>query len=382
MAHILSLFVNLFSGQYSDYNNRHDVMFSRCDKIIDSKRKAPIRSFRCFQLCTVYIRSLKFLNTLKINQNTLLTFFCQFRQLSYHSFCKMNAPSFSHLSDFVHKHLLWNSLFHHSLQIDHTRLWHQLDLLHLLNIVLKILQQNILLIFLFLWIKLQVFLKGIEECVLRAWHFQKKLYNNYTVFPFFCQAFLISLPALGAEVIDLGTFGPVFSVEEENMIVSLKRKLQLLDEAGKLDDLKEQWKQKIKDNFKRPKPVAGIVNTTEARSFHHDPTLIIEHDIQTPKGDYLARKGDTLNPLLVMKPEKGFLFINGEDDTQIDFAKQHLEHFDVILVAGSPLDAERQLKVPVFFDQGGYLTTHYGIKQVPAFLIVDHNLLLVREVKP
>ena len=166
------------------------------------------------------------------------------------------------------------------------------------------------------------------------------------------------------------------------MIVVLKRKLQFLEEAGQLDILKEQWKQKIKENFKRPKAVAGISKTVEARSFHHDPTLIIEHDIKTPKGDYLCRKGDKLNPLLVMKPEKGFLFINGDDVDQIEFSKQHLEMFDVVLVEGSPLDVETQLNVPVFFDQGGYLTKHYGIKQVPALLSVDHNLLLIREVKP
>jgi len=193
---------------------------------------------------------------------------------------------------------------------------------------------------------------------------------------FFCSTLL------GVESIDMGTFGPVFSVEEENMILALKRKLQLLDETGKLEELKEQWKQRIQENFKRPKAVDGIVNTVEARSFHHDPTLVIEHDIQTPKGDYLARKGDKLNPLLVMNPEKGFLFINGDDTEQIDFAKRHLEHFDVVLVAGSPLEVEQQVQVPVFFDQGGYLTRHYGIKQVPALLSVDHNLLLIREVEP
>ena len=193
---------------------------------------------------------------------------------------------------------------------------------------------------------------------------------------FFCSTLL------GVESIDMGTFGPVFSVEEENMILALKRKLQLLEEAGKLDALKAQWTQKIKENFKRPKSVEGIVRTVEERSFHHDPTLVIEHDIQTPKGDYLARKGDKLNPLLVMNPEKGFLFINGDDTEQIDFAKSPLEPFDVVLVSGSPLEVEQQVQVPVFFDQGGYLTRLYGIKQVPALLSVDHNLLLIREVKP
>jgi len=97
----------------------------------------------------------------------------------------------------------------------------------------------------------------------------------------------MATPVIGFESIDMGTFGPVFSVEEENMILALKRKLKLLEEAGKLDALKEQWTQKIKENFKRPKSVEGIVRTVEERSFHHDPTLVIEHDIQSPKGDYL-----------------------------------------------------------------------------------------------
>ncbi len=198
----------------------------------------------------------------------------------------------------------------------------------------------------------------------------------------FCQVFLMLEPLFGADIIDLGPFGPVFSVEEENMITALKRKLQLYEDDGKLDALKEQWKQKIKENFKRPTAVTGITPTMIERSFHHDPTLVIDHDIKTPKGDYLSRKGDKLNPLLVIKPEKGFLFINGDDADQINFSKQHLETVDVVLVAGSPLDVESQLNVPVFFDQGGFLTTHYGIQQVPAFLSVDHNLLLIREVKP
>jgi len=51
-------------------------------------------------------------------------------------------------------------------------------------------------------------------------------------------------PLFGSESIDLGTFGPVFSVEEENMIAALTRKVQLLEEAGQLDILKEQKKKK------------------------------------------------------------------------------------------------------------------------------------------
>jgi len=45
-------------------------------------------------------------------------------------------------------------------------------------------------------------------------------------------------PLFGSESIDLGTFGPVFSVEEDNMIAALKRKLQLLEEDWKTRGVK------------------------------------------------------------------------------------------------------------------------------------------------
>ena len=200
----------------------------------------------------------------------------------------------------------------------------------------------------------------------------------------FLVLFLWSLTSFffNAETIDLGTFGPVFSVEEENMITVLKRRLQLYEEAGKLEDLKRQWQSKIKDGFKTPKSVEGVQNTVQERSFHHDPSLIVEHDIKTPKGDVLAKKGDLYNPLTVMKPEKGFLFIRGTEEDHMILAQKNCDQFDIVLFEGSPIDLEKKLKVPVFFDQGGYLTKHYGIRQVPAFLSEDHNLLLIREVKP
>lgn len=183
-----------------------------------------------------------------------------------------------------------------------------------------------------------------------------------------------------AEVIDLGTHGPTFKVEEENMILHIKQKLLKLEKDGELESLKDQWKERIKSKFKRPAPVQGITKTKEARSWRHDPTLVMGNDIKTPGGDILAKKGDKINPLHTVKPQKGFLFIDGEDKEQVEFAKKHLNKFDLVLIKGSPFDTQEQIQAETFFDQGGLLTSHYGVTQVPAFLSVQGDHLLIEEV--
>ena len=182
------------------------------------------------------------------------------------------------------------------------------------------------------------------------------------------------------QVIDIGTYGPTFKVEEENMIFHLKNKLQKLESEGKLEDLKNQWKEKITNTFKKPQAVQNITHTKTPRSFKHDPSLVIGNDIKTPDGKVLAKKGDKINPLHTLKPQKGFLFIDGDDETHVEFAKKHLHNFEVVLVNGSPLEVEEHTKAQTFFDQGGYLTNHYGVTQVPAFLSVKGDLLLIEEV--
>ncbi|MDP2194317.1 MAG: hypothetical protein Q8K36_07305 [Alphaproteobacteria bacterium] len=189
-----------------------------------------------------------------------------------------------------------------------------------------------------------------------------------------CQAFSC------AQTIDLGTHGPLFKVEEENMIVHLKNKLQKLAQEGKLDDLENQWKERITQKLKKPEAVQGVFKTKEARSWRHDPTLIIGHDIKAAGGETLAKKGDKINPLHTLKPEKGFLFIDGEDEDHVQFAKKYLDQFDVVLVKGSPFEVQDQLKAAIFFDQGGYLTNHYGITHVPALLSVQGDHLFIEEV--
>lgn len=187
-------------------------------------------------------------------------------------------------------------------------------------------------------------------------------------------------------LLDHGVHGELFAIEEEDMIEVLMRRLTLLKESGKLDAFQQDFQEKARKNVLEPKAVSHITPTTHERVFYVDPTLIIEGDIVIPEGinqagHVLARTGDLLNPLHTLKPHKGLLFIDGDDEVQQQFAVQHAHQFDIVLVKGKPLELENKLNLPIFFDQGGIITKRYGITHVPAKMEVDDDRLKFTEFK-
>lgn len=185
-------------------------------------------------------------------------------------------------------------------------------------------------------------------------------------------------------VIDHGVYGPLFTIEEEDMIEVLKRRLLHLKESGKLEQAEKAFKEKAQKRILEPMKVAHITPTTHTRVFSVDPTLVVAGDIALPEGianggHVLAKKGDRINPLHHVKPSKGLLFIDGENTAHVDYARTVLDAFDIVLVNGKPLALEATLGVPVFFDQGGIITKRYGIMHVPARMEVEGDTLKFTE---
>jgi conjugal transfer pilus assembly protein TraW len=191
---------------------------------------------------------------------------------------------------------------------------------------------------------------------------------------FWCLSILMCSP------LDLGVYGTLFEIEEEDMIELFQKKLKKIEGEGGLLKLEEKLKEKIKVSINRPTPVEGLTKTTHKRTFEIDPTLLIENDIQTEKGEYLAKKGDKINPLHHVKGVKPLLFIDGDDETQVLFAKKQKEGVDIVLVKGSPFDLMKDFDQKIYFDQGGYLTTYYKIKSVPAKIVYGNDVITVEEV--
>ncbi|WP_031553105.1 type-F conjugative transfer system protein TraW [Parvularcula oceani] len=185
---------------------------------------------------------------------------------------------------------------------------------------------------------------------------------------------------------DLGVRGAVFPVTEPDLFAEIAGKLARLEAAGAIDRINERLRQQALASAERPSPVPGLTRTDTPRRFHVDPTITVLDDIVTPDGQVIARAGERFNPLDYMPMRHTLLFFDGDDAGQVAWAKEGLHErgtlVSPILVAGPVLELTRDWERQVFFDQGGTLTTRFGITQVPARVSRDGNLLLVEEVMP
>jgi conjugal transfer pilus assembly protein TraW len=170
---------------------------------------------------------------------------------------------------------------------------------------------------------------------------------------------------------DLGTFGKTFEIAEKDLLSEIREKLLRMAADGTMEREQKKMREQVAKDFKRPKAVGGIVHTVKPRRFEFDPSVSVTRDLKDHRGRVFARKGDRFNPLDLIFMSKPLLFIDGDDEDQIDWGRRQLEFrptAKVILVKGSPFDIEKKLDREIFFDQHGTLTQKFGIKQVPAIV--------------
>ena len=187
-----------------------------------------------------------------------------------------------------------------------------------------------------------------------------------------------------AQAEDLGVIGPVYEIAEPSLLEVIRTRLQALDESGDLARLQHESQTRITREIAAPTPLKGIAKTTQARSFHFDPTIEVPYPITDADGRVLVAPGTRVNPLDTVSLWGPLLFLDARDEDQIDRAERLLdEHRGVlklILTGGSYLELMRRLKQPVFFDQQGSLTTKLGIRHVPALVTQDGKQLRIDEL--
>lgn len=176
----------------------------------------------------------------------------------------------------------------------------------------------------------------------------------------------------GASLADnKGVFGAVFDIAEHDLVLLIEEKLKKMEESGELKTIQLKIRDKIVENIREPEEIEGIKHTTKARTFEFDPTIELTQDLKDHNGKIFAKKGDKYNPLDYISFSKPLIFIDGNNEEQIAWAKLKLMHYKtgkITLVAGSPLNLQEKLKRDVYFDQYGKITKKLGIKQVPAII--------------
>ena len=181
---------------------------------------------------------------------------------------------------------------------------------------------------------------------------------------------------------ELAQLGETFSILEEDLLKVIMNKLNYLQETGELQQHQLYIQNKIKQRI--GEPVANrLPETTRQREFYYDPTITVEEDLKDAKGNIFRRKGEKVNPLNTYSFRTPWLFFDANSSKQKKFALQELKRkkLKLILTRGRPLDLMQELKLPVYFDQFGWLIKKFNITQVPALVEQEGVKLKITEIE-
>lgn len=184
---------------------------------------------------------------------------------------------------------------------------------------------------------------------------------------------------------DLGCFGPTFLIQEDNLLSYIFERLKALDERGDLQRHNEVIQKKVMDRLHHPDPVRGVSHTKTPRRFTFDPSVVVSQDLTDHKGRIFYKRGTRVNPLHIRNLTHPLLFMDGDEMGHHEWLQKKLiqyPHAKVIFVKGDPFKGIDPDDRPVFYDQGGTLTSKLGIRQVPAQVTQEGDALQIDEERP
>lgn len=201
-----------------------------------------------------------------------------------------------------------------------------------------------------------------------------------------CATALTLITAPQASARDYGQQGTVWPVIEPDLLQQIHARLQHLEATGETARLNEELKRRTIARVNRPEPVAGITSASETRVWRFDPTITVERDIADDKGRVIIAAGTRVNPLDTVPLRAPLVFLDGDDPAQLAWAAQRygVTRAKLILVRGAPLELMKARQRRFYFDQGGNLVKHFGIRAVPATVEQQGRLLVITEapIKP
>jgi conjugal transfer pilus assembly protein TraW len=198
----------------------------------------------------------------------------------------------------------------------------------------------------------------------------KIVVETILIFCFFGVCYLSTL-LIGieeAEAKDFGVHGHVFGIKEQDFLEVINAKLKAVDWSK----FNQKIQNKTKDYVETPTPIKAVTRAKESREYFYDPTYVLTQDIRDHTGKLIHQQGTKVNPLEFTSLRESLIFIDGDDEEQVQFAlnqyKKNQKNLKIILVRGSPLKLQRQEKIWIYFDQGGVLTSKLSIAEVPALV--------------
>ena len=159
--------------------------------------------------------------------------------------------------------------------------------------------------------------------------------------------------------------------------------IMLIGEVRTEEEIQAEVKKRVEENALRPPPVYLPVATVDSeRTF--DPSYTVERDLADHKGQVFAHKGQVVNPFDTVPFARTLIFIDGDDEKQIEWLKSfkpQTQIVKIILLNGDLREVTEKLDTDLYFDQNGALVKRFGIKAIPSVIdeMPNQKLLRIRE---
>lgn len=192
---------------------------------------------------------------------------------------------------------------------------------------------------------------------------------------------------------NLGAYGAVYPIAEEDMLDFIHDKVELLQNSGQLNKDMTAMQERVKAHILRPKPTL-LPSAKERKTYFYKPIFTVPYDIYDTNGKLLYRSGTTVNALdeqtiTAISPyskippfNETLLFIDGDNTAQISFAENYkntANNLKIILTNGDIGETSKKLG-RIYFDQNGVLIHKLRITAVPAVVTRDNTQLKIQEI--
>lgn len=193
---------------------------------------------------------------------------------------------------------------------------------------------------------------------------------------------LLSYLALGTvNANTVGHFRGAYPVIEHDIRAVIYNRLNAMEKSGEMAIKKQEMIKRVEKQLERPRPTL-LSTTTEPHIFYVDPSITINQDIYSEKGDFIAKKGTVINPFDRITFKKVLVFFNADDQKQVEWVKNNYakyQHVKFILTGGSVKEAS-QLFGNVYFDLQAGLSQKLALQHVPSVVEQQDRQWRITEV--
>lgn len=180
---------------------------------------------------------------------------------------------------------------------------------------------------------------------------------------------------------NLGNYGEVFPIIEQDIRQVIMKKLQQMERSGELKRRRQELVARVETHVRRPKPL-NLTTTNYPRVFEIDPSIVVNQNLYAPDGMLIAKAGMHLNPFERISFSKILFFFNADDHKQVSWVKNHYKKYDHVkfILTGGDVKVASNVLGSIYFDLEGRLSSYFHLKHVPSIVRQKGQVWSVQEI--